>query len=255
MNMRLGDLNRKHVYITGVFGGIGSVVAEKYLEQGAFVTGFDLRIDQRSPLESHSSFSSLQVDIADPSDIDNVFTCVPTSEEFGVPDVLVNCAGAVMEKSATSVTAKEWQKIVDVNYTGTFHMAKNFANVLLKEGKPGAIVNIASMSGHVSNYPQHQASYNSSKAAVIQLSKSLAGEWADCGIRVNSVSPGYVDTEMTTPAMRANSGWQDIWFDRLPIKRLAKPEEIANAILFLSSEVSAYTTGADLVIDGGYTIW
>jgi NAD(P)-dependent dehydrogenase (short-subunit alcohol dehydrogenase family) len=116
----------------------------------------------------------------------------------------------------------------------------------------GAIVNIASMSGHVVNVPQVQATYNASKSAVIMLTKSLAVEWAARGVRVNSISPGYVETALTARS-RAMPERLDEWLRRTPMGRIGQPDEIAGAVLYLVSDAASYVTGSDLVIDGGYT--
>jgi NAD(P)-dependent dehydrogenase (short-subunit alcohol dehydrogenase family) len=110
------------------------------------------------------------------------------------------------------------------------------------------------MSGLISNYPQPQAAYNASKAAVIMLTKSLAGEWAKRGVRVNSISPGYIGTEMTKLGM-AQSDWYKYWLDFTPMGRVGEPREVAAAVVFLASDASSYFTGSNLVMDGGYTSW
>jgi NAD(P)-dependent dehydrogenase (short-subunit alcohol dehydrogenase family) len=110
------------------------------------------------------------------------------------------------------------------------------------------------MSGMISNHPQPQAAYNASKAGVITLTKSLAGEWASRGVRVNSVSPGYIRTPLTELGM-SKSEWAEVWLSSTPMGRLAEPEEIAPAVLFLASDAASYATGTNLVVDGGYTSW
>jgi NAD(P)-dependent dehydrogenase (short-subunit alcohol dehydrogenase family) len=118
----------------------------------------------------------------------------------------------------------------------------------------GSIVNIASMSGVVSNHPQPQAHYNAAKAGVIMLTKSLAGEWASRGVRVNSVSPGYIRTPLTELGM-SRAEWADVWLSSTPLGRIAEPREIAPAVVYLASDASSYATGTNLLIDGGYTSW
>jgi NAD(P)-dependent dehydrogenase (short-subunit alcohol dehydrogenase family) len=124
---------------------------------------------------------------------------------------------------------------------------------MVERGK-GSIVNIASMSGSIVNWPQPQTGYNVSKAGVIHLTKSLASEWAARGVRVNSVSPGYITTEMTRLAF-ATPGWGETWMAVTPMRRLAEPVDVARAVLFLASDAAAYATGTDFIVDGGYTIW
>jgi len=143
--------------------------------------------------------------------------------------------------------------LMAVNLDGVFYCCRSAARFMIKQ-RAGSIVNIASMSGSIANRPQPQASYNASKAAVIHLTRSLAAEWASDGIRVNSLSPGYVGTELTKRGFE-NAEWREAWISGTPLARLAKPEEIAPGVVFLASRASAFMTGSDLVMDGGYTIW
>jgi NAD(P)-dependent dehydrogenase (short-subunit alcohol dehydrogenase family) len=121
--------------------------------------------------------------------------------------------------------------------------------------RSGAIVNIASMSGTISNRPQNQAHYNPSKAAVIMLTKTLGAEWAEYNVRVNSVSPGYTASEMTKAALEKADNWRRVWVENTPMGRLGEPNEIAHAVWYLASDASSFCTGTDLIIDGGYTCW
>lgn len=132
-----------------------------------------------------------------------------------------------------------------------FFMAQAFGRYLIKHNKKGSIVNTASMSATIVNIPQGQASYNSSKAGVAHLTKSLAVEWALQGIRVNSISPGYIRTEMTGTVRK---DWQDYWVSTIPFKRMGTPDELAGAVIYLLSDASSYTSGADLLIDGCFTV-
>ena len=131
------------------------------------------------------------------------------------------------------------------------YVAQAFARYLVANNKQGNIVNTASMSGSIVNIPQAQASYNSSKAGVVHLTKSLAVELAPKGIRMNCISPGYIRTEMTGTVRQ---DWQDLWVDMIPFKRMGTPEELAGAVIYLLSDASTYTSGADLIIDGCFTV-
>ena len=146
-----------------------------------------------------------------------------------------------------------WKKVVDVDLNGVYWSCREFGRRML-ERERGSIVTIGSMSGIISNKPQRQAQYNAAKAGVHHLSKSLAGEWADRGVRVNCVAPTYVDTVMSNKSFDDPSRFP-IWMDFTPMKRVARPDEIASAILFLASEASSAMTGSVLVVDCGYTIW
>lgn len=147
----------------------------------------------------------------------------------------------------------KFRRLLDINITGSFLVAQACGNQMIKSGKGGSIINIASMSGSVVNYPQEQSCYNASKAAVIQLTKSLAAEWARYGIRVNSISPGYMDTALNrVPALEAQ---KRIWIDQTPQKRLGAVDDLNNLAVYLASDGSAFMTGNNCIIDGGYTLW
>jgi len=169
---------------------------------------------------------------------------------LGRCDVLVNCAGIVIHGDSRSVPEDEWDRVLDVNLKGTFLCCQAFAPQMIHNGW-GRIINIASMSAHVVNRPQTQASYNASKAGVIQLTRSLAVEWAKYGVNVNSISPGYINTEMTQMVNEYHDGWKA----DTPMGRLGKPEELQALCVYLASDASSYMTGSDVVIDGGFTCW
>ncbi len=166
-------------------------------------------------------------------------------------DVLVNNAGICYHRPTLDVPDEEFEDVFDVNVTGLWRMCKAVAPHMIAAGS-GAIVNVGSISAIIVNRPQLQASYNASKAAVHQLTKSLAAEWAPHGIRVNAIAPGYVKTEMAPvdePQFKAR------WIDDAPMQRYATPEEIAPSVVYLASDASSFTTGSVLVTDGGYTVF
>lgn len=172
-------------------------------------------------------------------------------EGHGRIDILVNNAGIVRNTPAEETDDDEWRSIFAVNCDGVFRCCREVGRVMLSAGR-GVIVNVASMSGLVANRPQPQAAYNASKAAVIMLTRSLAAEWADRGVRVNAVAPGYVATELTLRGL-TNPDWKREWLAATPLGRVAEPNEISPAVLYLASDASSYVTGSVLVIDGGYT--
>ncbi len=173
------------------------------------------------------------------------------ADKMGTLDILFNNAGICQHKSSLEVTQDEWERIIDVNLNGVFYVAQAFAKYLIANDKKGSIINTASMSGTIVNFPQEQASYNASKAAVVHLTKSLAIEWLNYGIRVNCISPGYIFTNMTSTV---NPDYIKAWLDQIPSKRMGKPEELAGAVIYLASDSATYTTGCDVIIDGGFTL-
>ena len=193
----------------------------------------------------------VHTDVTDPASVRNMVEMV--LDEHGRIDVLVNNAGIAHNIPSEDVSDEEWLAVISVNLTGVFWCCREVGKAMLEQGS-GSIVNIASMSGIISNHPQPQSAYNASKAGVITLTKSLAGEWASRSIRVNSVSPGYIRTPLTELGM-AKSEWSEVWLSSTPLRRLAEPHEIAPAVLYLASDAASFATGTNLVVDGGYTAW
>lgn len=147
----------------------------------------------------------------------------------------------------------KFRNLMDINVTGTFTVSQAVGKYMIADGNGGSIINIASMSGSVVNYPQEQSCYNASKAAVVQLTKSLAAEWAPHNIRVNSISPGYMDTALNrAPTLETQ---KKIWVGMTPQNRLGSVDDLNNLAVFLASEGSGFMTGANCIIDGGYTLW
>lgn len=172
----------------------------------------------------------------------------------GVPDVLINAAGiAPSNIKAESYDVDEFRRVLDVNLWGTFIINKVVGNVMIDRGMGGSIINIASMSGSIVNYPQEQSAYNASKAGVIQLTKSLATEWAKHGIRVNSISPGYMDTALNR--VGALEAQKKVWCAMTPQGRLGGQDELNGLAVYLAGDGSKFMTGSNVVIDGGYSCW
>ncbi len=246
------SLKGKVAVITGGKQGIGKVVAGFLADAGADITIFDLSDAADVAKEIAAEFgvkaTSYVCDVTNPANVAE--TIQQAGNDLGTLDFLFNNAGICLHKAAIECAPSEWSKIIDVNLNGVFYVAQAFARYLIANNKKGNIVNTASMSGTIVNIPQAQASYNASKAAVIHLTKSLAVELAPKGIRMNSISPGYIKTELTGTVRQ---DWQDAWVDMIPFKRMGTPEELAGAVIYLLSDASTYTSGADLIIDGCFT--
>ncbi|MCL2059964.1 MAG: SDR family oxidoreductase [Oscillospiraceae bacterium] len=246
------SLKGKVALITGGNQGIGKVVSRYLADAGADIVIVDLN-DASLVAASIAAEYGVRAEayVCDVTDRDGVAGVIAkAAASMGALDILFNNAGIVYHKAALDLTADEWSSVLDVNLNGVFYVAQAFANHLVANGKGGSIINTASMSGTIVNVPQEQASYNTSKAAVVHLTKSLAVEWAPKGIRVNCISPGYIATEML---QFIRQDWKDYWTSIIPFRRLGTPEELAGAVIYLASDASTYTSGTDIIIDGGFT--
>ncbi|MFC4003629.1 SDR family NAD(P)-dependent oxidoreductase [Prauserella oleivorans] len=237
--------------VTGGAQGIGEAIVAALRDSGARVFICDINPDVGKATAERLGVDFIAADVTDSAAVEAAFDHVVATA--GRIDIAVNNAGIVHNHPSESLTDHDWRKVLAVNLDGVFHCCRAAGSRMLAQGG-GSIVNTGSMSGHISNFPQPQAAYNAAKAGVIHLTKSLAGEWAGRGVRVNSVSPGYVGTELTQRGMD-NEEWRRAWLAGTPMKRVATPAEIAPAVVFLASDAASFCTGTDLVVDGGYTIW
>lgn len=245
------SLHDRVAVVTGGGQSLGLEISRLLHRAGAKVVIAEIN-DQTGPKAAEELEGTfVHTDVTDPASVREM---VQTAlGEHGRIDVLVNNAGIVHNIPSEEVSDEEWLAVISVNLTGVFWCCREVGKAMLERGS-GSIVNIASMSGIISNHPQPQSAYNASKAGVITLTKSLAGEWASRGVRVNSVSPGYIRTPLTELGM-SKSEWADVWLASTPLGRLAEPREIAPAVLYLASDAASFATGTNLVIDGGYTSW
>jgi NAD(P)-dependent dehydrogenase (short-subunit alcohol dehydrogenase family) len=241
--------------VTGAASGIGRGIALGIAASGADVACFDLAgpaLDEVVAEVQESGRRSLAVagDVTDP---DGLAAAVRQTETDLGPLVLaVNSAGIANAAPAEEMSLPQWQRVVDVDYTGVFLSCQAEARAMLPRGR-GAIVNIASMSGSIVNRGLLQAHYNSAKAAVVHLTRSLAMEWADRGVRVNAISPGYTATPMNSRPEVADQVRQ---FEAdTPLGRMARVDELVGPAVFLLSDAASFCTGVDLLVDGGFTCW
>ena len=250
-------LEGRTAFITGGGRGIGLATADALLEVGAQVI-----ISDRDAEVLHSGQSDLAakgwtveavlLDVTDAVAVKDA--AAAANRRGGGVDILIANAGiAWPDTPGEDVPDDLWQRVLDVNLNGTYWCCREFGRAMLAR-ESGAIVTLGSMSGLISNKPQRQVHYNAAKAGVHHMTRSLAGEWAHRGVRVNCVAPTYVDTAMSRGAFD-DPGLFPVWMENTPMKRVATADEVASSILFLATEASSAMTGSVLVVDCGYTIW
>ncbi|MFZ3572213.1 SDR family oxidoreductase [Streptomyces sp. BH097] len=249
------SLQDKPAFITGAGSGIGQAIALGFAASGADVACFDRNAEAaQATADKITALGrkaiALSGDVTDPESLRAAVTAAV--EALGPIRTAVNSAGVAGATAAEDMSPEDFRRVVDINLTGAFLSAQAEARVMLEHGG-GSIVNIASMSGTIANRGLLQAHYNASKAGVMHLTKSLATEWADRGIRVNSISPGNTLTPMNErPEVAENL---KVFAAETPMGRIANVQEMVGPAVFLASDAASYITGSDLLVDGGYVCW
>ncbi len=247
------SLKGKTTLITGGNQGIGKCIARYLADAGSDIVIFDLNDATKTAENIAEEFqvraAAYICDVTNPTMIKECMNAAV--KKMGGLDCLFNNAGISIHGDTIEAKPEDWLAVVNVNLNGIYHVAQAFGRYLITNGKKGTIVNTASMSASIVNIPQIQPSYNASKAGVVHLTKSLAVEWADKGVRVNCISPGYMKTEMTA---RETKELRDLWISKIPFGRMGEPDELAGAVIYLLSDASTYTSGLDMIVDGCYTV-
>lgn len=241
----MNNLEKKNIIVTGASGGIGNAIIKKLNEAGANILASGTRIEKLEELKKYyENIKILKFDISQSDKIEE-FIENATNELGGSLDGIVNNAGITQDNLAIRMNLDEWQKVININLTSTFLMSK-FAIKKMLKNKSGKIVNITSVVGHTGNLGQ--ANYTASKAGIVAMSKSLAIEYAKKNININCISPGFIKTAMTD---KIDEKFKEVIISKIPSARLGEPDDIANAVLFLSSDQSDYINGETLHVNGG----
>lgn len=251
------DLRGRVAVVTGGARGLGRQMAGALAAQGVAVALLDVLDDVESSArgladEHGVPATGVPVDVTDDASVAAGFA--RATEALGLPTIGVHAAGVAAWGDSVEVSRASWQRVIDVNLTGTFLCCQALARGCLAAGRPGVIVNVSSMSGQIVNVPQRQVAYNASKAAVDMVTKSLAVEWAPAGIRVNAIAPGYMLSDMTRQFTQENPELARRWVSMIPAGRMGEPADLEALVVFLCSDRSAYLVGQSVVIDGGYTV-
>lgn len=263
---RLFDLSNKVAFVTGGASGLGARMAATLAAAGARVAVADKDIGRaegvaRTLTTAGADAVAVAIDVSDPSDVARAAEAVV--RRFDRLDIAVNAAGVAGGREGEEDPVAIWRHVIDVDLSGLYYCCLACAEPMRRAGG-GSIVNIASMSANiVNNFPQPPVAesrvaglpaYCAAKAGVKQLTKVLAAQWARAGIRVNCISPGYMATEMTREVFDMPEVIASI-HDKTPLGRVGRPEDLDGLVLYLASNASSFMTGAELLIDGGYSIW
>ena len=241
----MSEIAKKNIIVTGASGGIGNSIVEKLSKNGANILATGTKKEKLDELKS--KFKNLKVLIFDISQNDKIeeFIENATNELGGNLDCIVNNAGITQDNLAIRMNFEEWKKVIDINLSSTFLLSKYSIKKMLKN-KKGKVINITSVVGHTGNLGQ--ANYSAAKAGIIAMSKTLAIEYARKNININCISPGFIKTAMTD---KIDTKFKDMIISKIPSGRLGEPEDVANVVLFLASDLSNYINGETLHVNGG----
>ena len=241
----MSEIAKKNIIVTGASGGIGNSIVEKLSKNGANILATGTKKEKLDELKS--KFKNLKVLIFDISQNDKIeeFIENATNELGGNLDCIVNNAGITQDNLAIRMNFEEWKKVIDINLSSTFLLSKYSIKKMLKN-KKGKVINITSVVGHTGNLGQ--SNYTAAKAGIIAMSKTLAIEYARKNININCISPGFIKTAMTD---KIDTKFKEMIISKIPSGRLGEPEDVANAVLFLASDLSNYINGETLHVNGG----
>ena len=241
----MSNLENKNIIVTGASGGIGNAIIKRLNETGANILASGTRIEKLEELKKeYEKIKILKFDISQSEKIEE-FIENATNELGGSLDGIINNAGITQDNLAIRMSLEEWQTVININLTSTFLLSK-FAIKKMLKNKSGKIVNITSVVGHTGNLGQ--ANYTASKAGIVAMSKGLAIEYAKKNININCISPGFIKTAMTD---KIDEKFKEVIISKIPSARLGEPDDIANAVLFLSSDQSNYINGETIHVNGG----
>ncbi len=252
---KLFSLEGKKGFITGGAQGIGKTIALAYAQLGAEVAVVDMNFEKAEATakeiaaQSGKKCVALKCNVTDPASVAAMMAGY--EKELNTIDFAVNNAGIFTPDAALDISPEAFKSVIDVNLNGVFFTAQAAARLMVSQKRPGSIISTASMSAHIINLPQTIANYCAAKAGVVHLTKALAVEWAKHNIRVNCVSPGYIQTEL----IASLKDLLPVWSSKMPEgSRLGYPEDLIGIFVYLASDASLFATGSDFIVDGGYTI-